>query len=240
MTNSAGSLLSLLPIEKIYEARNRLQNIAKVTPLWHHPVLSEKYDCHLSLKREDLQVVRSYKIRGAYNKLASMSEKEQANGIVCASAGNHAQGVALACHSLQVNGRIFMPETTPRQKIEKVKFFGKEWIEIILSGDTFDDAQKEAQQFCRDHSNTFLHPFDDLEVIAGQATVGLEILHDSDRPIDYLLVPIGGGGLAAGVGSLFRQISPNTKIIGVEPTGAAAMYHSLAAGKNINLKKIRS
>lgn len=231
MTGQVSIDKPLIPVEKIYEAKTRLQKIATNTPLINHLALSEKHDCTLYLKREDLQVVRSYKIRGAYNKLSLMLELERANGIVCASAGNHAQGVALACKTLEVKGKIYMPETTPRQKIDKVKLFGKEWVEVVLTGDTFDDAQTQAFADAKKNHKTFLHPFDDRDVIAGQGTVGLEILNDCDRTIDYLFVPIGGGGLSAGVGSLFQQTSPHTKIIGVEPAGAAAMYESIKHGK---------
>ncbi len=228
----------VIKAEEIYQAKTRLQKIVNTTPLLYHPTLSEKYDCHLYLKREDLQVVRSYKIRGAYNKLVKMTEAEKANGIVCASAGNHAQGVALACKLLQVKGKVYMPETTPAQKIEKVRFFGKEWVEVVLVGDTFDAAQQEALKYCQAKEKTFLPPFDDLDVIAGQGTVGLEILNACDRQIDWVLLPVGGGGLAAGVGSLFQQISPQTKILGVEPQGAPAMYESLKANKIVSLDKI--
>ncbi len=238
MTTSSPSPKLLIKAEEIYQAKTRLQKIVNNTPLLYHPTLSEKYDCHLYLKREDLQVVRSYKIRGAYNKLVKMAEEERTKGIVCASAGNHAQGVALACKLLQVKGKIYMPETTPAQKIEKVQFFGKEWVDVVLVGDTFDAAQQQALEYCEAKGKTFLPPFDDLEVIAGQGTVGLEIVNACDRAIDWVILPIGGGGLAAGVGSIFKQISPQTKILGVEPQGAPAMYQSLKANKIVSLDTI--
>lgn len=238
MTGQAPTLQPLIAAEKIYQAKTRLQNIVYHTPLLAHPALSEQHDCFLYLKREDLQVVRSYKIRGAYNKLALLPKTEQGKGIVCASAGNHAQGVALACKTLEVAGKIYMPETTPRQKIDKVKLFGKQWVEIVLTGDTFDDAQQEALLDAEENGKTFLHPFNDTEVMSGQGTVGLEILNDCDRPIDFLFVPIGGGGLAAGMGSLFRQMSPQTRIIGVEPSGAASMHAALQKGQVVSLEKI--
>ena len=225
-------------MEAIYQAKMRLQKVASETPLMYHPGLSEKQECYLYLKREDLQVVRSYKIRGAYNKMAGLGAKALDKGVVCASAGNHAQGVALACQTLEVKGRIFMPETTPKQKIDKVKLFGKDWVEVILFGDTFDDARQEALEEVQNSGRTYIPPFEDEAVIAGQGTVGLEILNFCDKKIDFLFVPIGGGGLASGVGSLFRQLSPTTRIIGVEPQGAAAMYHSLQAGRPVELEKI--
>ncbi|MDR3329014.1 MAG: threonine ammonia-lyase, partial [Prevotellaceae bacterium] len=156
----------------------------------------------------------------------------------CASAGNHAQGVAFACNALGIRGTIFMPTPTPNQKVKQVKMFGKANIEIVSVGDTFDDAYAEAVKFCTDHQSTFIHPFDDEKVIEGQATVGLDILNNTEQPIDYLFVPIGGGGLAAGVGSVFKSISPDTKIIGVEPVGAACMKASLDAGEIVALQHI--
>jgi len=200
--------------------------------------LSEKYACDLLLKREDLQVTRSYKIRGAFNKMSGTSRKQLKRGVVCASAGNHAQGVALACRELGVKGRIYMPETTPSQKTQKVKFFGKDSVEIILHGDTFDDAYASAIDDAEANNKVFIHPFDDEAIIEGQGTIGLEIIEDSEAPIDYLFVAIGGGGLAAGLCSYLKQISPKTKIIGVEPAGAPAMHRSLKKGEVIRLDQI--
>jgi threonine dehydratase len=229
-----------ISVEKIYQAKVRLRNVATHTPLMKNSNLSDLYQCSISLKREDLQVVRSYKIRGAYNKMSTMTQEELVNGIVCASAGNHAQGVAYACKQLGVHGTIFMPNTTPRQKVTKVKFFGKDKVDIVLVGDTFDAAAAESMIFMKQHNKTYIHPFDDEKVIEGQATVGVEILEDCDTSIDYIFIAIGGGGLMSGLGSYFRQISPNTKIIGVEPEGAAAMYESLKQGKIVTLDKIDS
>ena len=199
---------------------------------------SERYQATIYFKREDLQVVRSYKIRGAYNKIQGLNESQLQNGIVCASAGNHAQGVAFACKSLLVHGTIFMPVTTPHQKIDQVKMFGGKFIEIKLFGDSFDDSQKAAKEFCDENKSIFVHPFDDLEVIAGQGTVGLEILNDISVSIDYLFLPVGGGGLASGVGSVFKALSPATKIIGVEPKGAPSLTTSLEKGENTTLEEI--
>lgn len=228
----------LIAIEKILEAGLRLRTVALHTPLMFSQNLSAHYHAEIYLKREDLQVVRSYKIRGAYNKIASLPPAEMAKGVVCASAGNHAQGVAMACQSLGIPGRIFMPTTTPKQKINKVRSFGKSFIEIILIGDNFDEANAEAMLQAQQRDQPFIHPFDDLQVIAGQGTVGMEILNDSDSPIDYLFVPIGGGGLMAGVGSYFKQLSPKTKIIGLEPAGAPAMHAALKQGRVVTLEHI--
>ena len=209
-----------LSLEKIYKAQQSIKGVVQTTPLAFMKNFSEYYSANIYFKREDIQVVRSYKIRGAYNKIQSLSKNELANGIVCASAGNHAQGVAFACKKLKVQGTIFMPVTTPHQKIEQVKMFGDEFVDIKFFGDSYDDSQKAATNFCKENNSTFVHPFDDIDVIAGQGTIGLEILNDADAQIDYLFMPVGGGGLASGVGSVFKSLSPETKLIGVEPKGA--------------------
>ena len=228
----------LISVENIYKAKVRLKNIIFHTPLMKNDFYSEQYGSTIYLKREDLQIVRSYKIRGAYNKMATLSKKELLNGVVCASAGNHAQGVALACQKLQVKGKIFMPTTTPQQKIKKVKSFGKSFIEVLLTGDTYDDSYKEAIKEAKKNQLAFIHPFDDEKVIEGQGTVGLEILEDCDAPIDYIFVAIGGGGISAGLGSYFHQMSPATKIIGVEPLGSPGMFESRKKGKVVTLKEM--
>ncbi len=227
-----------ISLEEIYKAQQSIKGVVQATPLVFMKNFSEYYNANIYFKREDLQVVRSYKIRGAYNKIQSLSKQQLQNGIVCASAGNHAQGVAFACKKLEVHGTVFMPVTTPLQKIEQVRMFGGNFIEVKLFGDSFDDSQKAAAQFCEVHNSTFVHPFDDLEVIAGQGTVGLEILKDSDEPIDYLFMPVGGGGLASGVASVFNKMSPITKLIGVEPKGAPSLTVSLEKGENTTLTKI--
>jgi len=228
----------LIPTEEILSARERLKSVVLHTPLTRNSNLSEKYGCNVYLKREDLQVVRSYKIRGAYNCISSQKPENLVNGVVCASAGNHAQGVAFACSKLQIHGKIFMPSTTPKQKISQVKLFGKAFVEVILVGDTFDDSYKEALEYSLLNKMAFIHPFNDPLTIAGQGTVGVEVLEDMDEPIDYIFVPVGGGGLISGLGSYFKQISPKTKIIGVEPLGAPAMKEALAQGHVVNLDKI--
>lgn len=222
----------------IEQAQQQLSSVVSKTPLSINMNLSDEFQATILLKREDLQVVRSYKIRGAYNKISSLNESEKQQGIVCASAGNHAQGVAYSCHLLKIHGKIYMPKTTPKQKIKQVQLFGKAFVEIVLVGDTFDDAYQHALEEATSKKLVFVHPFDDLHVIAGQGTVGLEILEASQQNIDYIFVPIGGGGLAAGLSTVFKHLSPHTKIIGVEPAGAPAMKNSIALGKNIALESI--
>ena len=222
----------------IEKAAERLQGVVQRTPLLSNLSFSEKYEANIQFKREDLQVVRSYKIRGAYNRISQLNATQKENGVVCASAGNHAQGVAYSCRMLEVNAIIFMPAPTPKQKVDQVKFFGKNWVDVVMIGDTFDDAYHLAQEYCKKQKAAFIHPFDDEQVIEGQGTIGLEILADASEPIDYLFLPVGGGGLSAGVSAVFRQLSPKTKIIGVEPEGAPAMLKSLEAGENVVLKDI--
>jgi len=232
-------LLGVDPLfASIEQAQLQLLDVVSTTPLSLNVNLSEEFQANILLKREDLQVVRSYKIRGAYNKISSLSEVEKRQGIICASAGNHAQGVAYSCHLLKIHGKIYMPKTTPKQKIKQVQLFGKAFVEIVLVGDTFDDAYRHALDEATLKKLVFVHPFDDLHVIAGQGTVGLEILQASKQAIDYIFVPIGGGGLAAGLSTVFKQLSPNTKIIGVEPAGAPAMKTSIDQGKNTALENI--
>ena len=240
MTTQSAKKSPVITVENIYKAKVRLRGIAEQTPLMFNYHLSEHYGCRLYLKREDMQVVRSYKIRGAYNKMATVSAEALKAGVVCASAGNHAQGVAFACQKMKVHGKVYMPSVTPQQKVRKVKLFGKEWVEVVLVGDTFDDAYLEARKDADKNGKIFIHPFDDERVIEGQGTVGLEILEDCDRSLDYVFAAVGGGGLISGLGSYFKQLSPNTKIIGVEPEGAPAMYESLKAGEPITLAQIDS
>jgi threonine dehydratase len=225
-------------IEDVTKACKVIGELLCPTPFQKNLGLSERYGANIMLKREDLQIVRSYKIRGAFNKINSLESENLEKGVVCASAGNHAQGVAYSCNLLKINGIIFMPETTPKQKIEQVKMFGKEYIEIVLVGDSFDDANREALKYSVENNRSFIHPFDDPKIIEGQATVGMEILNEYKEEIDYIFIPVGGGGLASGVGSVFKQLSPKTKIVGVEPMGAQSMKLSLENGFVYELKEI--
>ena len=225
-------------VEAIEKASGVLEEILEPTPFQKNQNLSDIYGANIYLKREDLQMVRSYKIRGAYNKIRTIEPELLKNGIVCASAGNHAQGVAFSCNKLQIMGSIFMPTTTPKQKIEQVRMFGREFIEIILTGDTFDAANSAAIKFAKENEKTFIPPFDDPKVMEGQGTIGREILNQSKVELDYVFVPIGGGGLASGLGSYFKQMSPETKIIGVEPAGAPCMKAAIEAGHQVELEHI--
>ena len=227
-------------VENVKVASKNLTGVAIETPLSKNFNLSKEYEATILFKREDLQVVRSYKIRGAYNKMSSLTDDEKKRGIVCASAGNHAQGVALSCKLLQTKGTIFIPSPTPNQKINQVKMFGENFIEVVLEGDTFDDAFNAAKQACDSKNKTFIHPFNDEKVIEGQATVGLEILKQTKEKIDYVFVPVGGGGLSAGLSAIFKDLSPETKIIGVEPEGAPSMQTSIRNKRVTALKKIDS
>lgn len=218
-------------------AAERLRKVVNRTPLTYNHNLSRKYQCDVFLKREDLQVVRSYKLRGAYNMMSSLAPEEVQNGVVTASAGNHAQGFAYSCKKLNIRGVIFMPIITPNQKVKQTKMFGADSVEVKLVGDTFDDCAVAAKQYTEDNGMIYIPPFDDYRIIEGQATVGVEILQDK-TDIDYLFVPVGGGGLSAGVGAYFKTYSPRTKIIGVEPEGAPSMYQALKAGHPVTLENI--
>ena len=225
-------------VEDIQKASGVLEEILEPTPLQKNPNLSDVYDAQVYLKREDLQMVRSYKIRGAYNKIRSIAPEVLKYGIVCASAGNHAQGVAFSCNKLHIMGSIYMPVTTPRQKIEQVRMFGKEYIDIVLVGDTFDAANAAAIEYAKKSGKTFIPPFDDQKIIEGQGTIGYEILSQTKTAPDYVFVPIGGGGLASGVGAYIKTLSPQTKVIGVEPAGAPCMKTAIEKGEVIELEHI--
>ncbi len=211
------SLENKLPVLDFEAAAVRLKDVASRTPLQFSRNLSRQYNCSVYLKREDLQIVRSYKIRGAYNMISALSEESRSKGVVCASAGNHAQGFAYSCKKLGIKGVIFMPIITPKQKITQTRMFGDDMIEIVLVGDTFDDCAFAAKNYTQEHNMVFVPPFDDYKIIEGQGTVAKEILEEEIPPVDYLFVPVGGGGLAAGIGLYFKTYSPATKIIGVEP-----------------------
>ncbi|RCW63753.1 threonine ammonia-lyase IlvA [Saliterribacillus persicus] len=227
-----------IQVRDIIIANQVLKDVVVKTPLQKDAILSEKYQCNVYLKREDLQVVRSFKIRGAYNLMQGLTKKELENGVVCASAGNHAQGVAYSCKALGVKGVIFMPSTTPRQKVNRVEFFGGPFVDIRLTGDTFDDSFDEAIKFCEENEMEFIHPFNDTRTITGQGTIGLEILDCIEEPISHVFMAVGGGGLISGVGSYMKSISPDTKVVGVEPAGAASMKASLEKDHVVKLDKI--
>ncbi|AWV31752.1 MULTISPECIES: threonine ammonia-lyase IlvA [Paenibacillus] len=228
----------IVGMEDIVRAHHVLREVIIRTPLQRDAVLSAKYDCDVYLKREDLQIVRSFKIRGAYNMIRSLSAEDRAKGIVCASAGNHAQGVAYSCKALGIKGKVYMPSTTPNQKVKQVRRFGGEFVEVILKGDTFDDAYDEALQACIDHGMTLIHPFDEPRIIAGNGTIAMEVMESLDNPADFMFVTIGGGGLAAGIATYVKTVSPSTKLIGVEPLGAASMTEAIKLGEVVTLKEI--
>ncbi|MTE27103.1 threonine ammonia-lyase IlvA [Winogradskyella ouciana] len=228
-------------LKAVKAAAEKLSGVSSVTPLIKNAQYSKLFGANIYFKREDLQEVRSYKIRGAYNKISSLSETQVENEIVCASAGNHAQGVAISCKLLKIKGTIFMPAPTPNQKIEQVQLFGEDYIDVVLIGDTFDDAYDAAIEECERLNKTFIHPFNDKKVIEGQATVGLEIINQAKvQPIHYVFVPVGGGGLSSGLSSVFKILSPQTKIIGAEPKGAPSMRTSLKNNRVTELKSIEN
>ena len=217
----------------------RLQDVVKKTPLTYNHNLSRKYACDVYLKREDLQIVRSYKLRGAYNMMSLLPPNQLVKGVVCASAGNHAQGFAYSCKKLNVKGVVFMPIITPNQKVSQTKMFGEGFVEVKLIGDTFDDCAVAAKKYTEEHGLTFIPPFDNISIIEGQSTVGIEILEDQ-QDIDFIFLPVGGGGLSAGVGAYFKTYAPATKIIGVEPEGAPSMLTAIKAGHPVQLDQIDS
>ncbi len=230
------------PALDILGAYARLKPVVNHTPLQLNANLSKKYQCRVYLKREDLQIVRSYKLRGAYNMMSQLSAEQLAKGVVCASAGNHAQGFAYSCKKLKVKGVVFMPIPSPQQKVNQTKMFGEDFVEVKLVGDVFDDTAIAAKAYTQEHGMTFIPPFDHPSIIEGQATVGVEILKDYQQieqtPIDYIFMPIGGGGLSAGVGTYFKEASPHTKVVGLEPEGAPSMLAALKAGHPVELASI--
>lgn len=239
MSNAATAPPAVL-LANVERAARNLAPVIYKTPLLQNHGLSRLHGATVLLKREDLQVVRSYKIRGAYHKMSTLPPAAGEREIVCASAGNHAQGVAYACQLLGLKGYIFMPAQTPAQKVDKVRLFGKEFVEVVLTGASFDDSFQAARAFCDERGGTFIHPFDDVAIVEGQATVGLEILQAAAAPIDYCFMPIGGGGLAAGVASMFRLLSPATRLIGVQPLGAPSMHEAIRNQRHAALASIDS
>ncbi|RFZ82273.1 threonine dehydratase [Mucilaginibacter terrenus] len=225
---------SQLDFDAAYE---RLKGVVKHTPLEYNERLSDKYECEIYLKREDLQIVRSYKLRGAYNMISRLNTEQLSRGVVCASAGNHAQGVAYSCKKLGTKGVIFMPEITPKQKVKQTEMFGNGNVELVLVGDTFDDCLREALAYTEAHNMTFIPPFDNEQVIEGQGTVGVEILEDLPE-VEAVIVPVGGGGLAAGLGTYLKQQKENILLIGVEPDGAPSMWTAIEKGEPVTLGQI--
>src|SRR6185312_5517866 len=216
----------------------RVYEVARETPLEPAEQLSARLGNRVLLKREDLQPVFSFKLRGAYNKMAALDAAERARGVIAASAGNHAQGVALAAAKLGVRAVIVMPVTAPQVKVDAVRRFGGDFVEVVLAGDSYSDAQAAAARIEAERGLVFVHPFDDLAVIAGQATVGMELLRQSSTPLDAVFVPVGGGGLLAGVASCIKTLSPHTKVIGVQADDSDAMARSLETGVRVSLPEV--
>ena len=217
------------------EATKRMRQLFLATPLQRNDHLSNVYDADIWLKREDLSPVRSYKLRGAFNAMGKQADKDV---FVCASAGNHAQGVAYVCRQLQKKGVIFMPVTTPEQKIRKTRLFGGDWVEVQLVGDYFDDTLRASQAYCQDVGGHFLSPFDDLDVIEGQATVTYEMLEQLDGPPDVFVVPVGGGGLSSSARRLLSERAPETEIFYVEPSGGKSLAAAVQAGAPVALVQV--
>lgn len=227
-------------VDDVRAAAERLRQVATLTPLEPNDRLSGLVGAEVWLKREDLQPVRSYKLRGAFNLIASLTDEERARGVVCASAGNHGQGVAYTCRRLGVECRVVLPRTTPRQKREQIKALGGAETTIVVEGHTYDDAQVAATEMARTDGAVLIPPFDDPRVIAGQGTVALEIVDQLGRPPGLVVVPVGGGGLLAGCGVALSAVTPGTRIVGVEPAGAASMRAALAAGAPVTLPSVDS
>lgn len=226
----------MLNLEKIYEAQKRIKDVVVQTPLAFAPYLSEISECEAYLKKENLQVTGAFKIRGAYNKIASLSDEQRACGVIAASAGNHAQGVALSASKFDIKAVIIMPESTPLTKVNGVKHFG---AEVILHGANYDEAYAYATKYADENSLTFVHPFEDEEVIAGQGTVALEIL-DQCKELDSIIIPIGGGGLIAGMATAIKEINPNIEVIGVSASGAPAFKNSYEQKEAVDSLSVRT
>jgi len=225
-----------MDINDIIEAEKNIKDVIIKDNIEKNQRLSKKYNANVYFKREDLQIVRSFKIRGAYNLISKLSDKEKKRGIVCASAGNHAQGTAFACKKFKIKGSIFMPIATPNQKVEKVKSFGEKYVDIQLHGTSFEKAIEKSKKFCKLNNMVFVHPFEDERVIAGQGTIGKELYDYFGDELDFVFVPIGGGGLISGISMYIKEKNPKIKIIGVEPKGIPSMYESI---KNKKIKKIK-
>ncbi len=226
-----------LTAQDIDRARERLEEVTRRTPLERSDRLSTIAGAPVLLKREDLQVCRSYKVRGAFNLISSLGPEEQAHGVVCASAGNHGQGVAYSCNRLSIRGTVVIPANTPRQKRQRIAALGGDAIDLVVEGSSYDEASRAAQELSARTGAIYVHPFDDLRTIAGQGTVAIEL--GQQRPdLDTLVVPVGGGGLLAGVATWIRAHHPGVRIVGVEPVGAAAMVAALAHGAPVDLQSV--
>lgn len=230
-----------LTAEEIDEAHRVLSKVVTHTPLAYDDYLSKKYRANVYLKREDMQRVRSFKIRGAYYNIIKAEKEKLNNGVVAASAGNHAQGVADTCHNLKIQATIFMPVTTPNQKVEAVKRFGGQYVTVILVGDTFDEAQSAAFEYTEKHNMFFVAPFDDRRTMAGQGTVAVEVFEDAVEQninVDYLIASVGGGGLIGGLSTYSKKVSPQTTVVGVEPETAQSMKAAFQAQKPTTVENI--
>lgn len=221
---------------KLKEAQIRVSEVTKITPLIYSYFYSQELDASVYLKAENLQRTGAFKLRGAYNKISMLTEQEKAKGLIASSAGNHAQGVALAARELNVKATIVMPSNTPLIKVEATRQYG---AEVILFGECYDDAFAEASRLCSENGYTFIHPFDDEDIIIGQGTIGLEILDQLDT-IDYIIVPIGGGGLISGIAMAIKAVRPDIKVIGVEPTGAQTLKKAIDKGEIYELKHLNT
>ncbi|QSZ41842.1 threonine ammonia-lyase [Sulfurimonas aquatica] len=226
----------MISIEEIQKAKKQIAHVVVDTPLAYAPYLSEIAECEIYLKKENLQVTGAFKIRGAYNKIASLSTEQKECGVIAASAGNHAQGVALSASKFGIKAVIVMPESTPLTKTDGVKHYG---AEVILHGSNYDEAYAYATSYSQKHSLTFIHPFEDKEVIAGQGTIGLEILNKC-KDLDIVVIPVGGGGLIAGVATAIKAINPKIKVIGVSAAGAPAFKQSFDLKRAVDSVSVRT
>ena len=226
----------MLSLQNIQKASDRLSKVAHKTPIAYAPILSGLVNHNVYLKKENLQITGSFKLRGAFNKIATLMEEKKPTGVVAASAGNHAQGVAFSAKHFGIKATIFMPESTPLNKVQGVESYG---AKVVLKGVNYDEAYSEALNYAKDNNIEFVHPFADDYVMAGQGSIALEIIEDIDN-LDAIIVPVGGGGLISGLATAIKEINPNIKVYGVAAQGAPAMYESYKSGKVINTKKVRT
>ncbi|HUB56444.1 MAG TPA: threonine ammonia-lyase [Mycobacterium sp.] len=238
LSQTPGGPLSALSAADVEAAAKRIAGVVTPSPLQFSDRLSATTGASVYLKREDLQVVRSYKLRGAYNVLVQLSDAELAAGVVCSSAGNHAQGFAFACRTLGVHGRVYVPAKTPKQKRDRIRYHGGEFIELIVGGSTYDLAAEAALADVERTGATLVPPYDDLRTIAGQGTIAVEVLDQLNAEPDLVVVPVGGGGCIAGITTYLAERTNNTAVLGVEPAGAAAMMAALAAGEPVTLDHV--